>query len=69
MSFVSGNALGRKLCEALGIDTRLVCSITVKCSVGHVATVDVVSIVDDEGGAGFVETVQMYRLSPIEEAS
>ena len=45
MEIATGTSLGQEICNALGIDPSWVCELTLKCKVGEVAKLDVITIV------------------------
>jgi hypothetical protein len=66
MSFVTGQALGTKLCEALGLNPLTVRHLDLRCTVGQAAEVEVVLKVPGGSVDELVTEVRKYRLIEVE---
>ena len=60
--YVTGRELGRRICEALGIDPASVAGVTVECDAGDVARVIVEHYVTDEQAEAILDDLRLYRL-------
>lgn len=58
-TFVHGRNLGKELCEALGLESRRIRSITIECSVDGPALVHVTEYVPDQP---LERVLRSYRL-------
>ena len=64
MSILTGNQLGTLLGKALGLDLKLVRSITVHCNTGDLAVVTVERLVRGVDADRLNAVLEQYELSP-----
>ena len=62
----TGNSLGLRLCEILGIDSSQVRSLVVRCAAGELATVEVIRFVEDEVAGSIQTAFERYTVHPKE---
>lgn len=61
--FVLGNTFGKELCEALGLDPELFRSLTIKATVGGMATVEVDRMVSADELPRLIQAIERYGLA------
>lgn len=66
MNIATGQTLGSALCQALGIDAKLVTNITLECDPQRAARVLVESLVPDAATGDLQAAVAEYELHPVD---
>jgi hypothetical protein len=61
-------ALEQKICDALGLDSRMVRGVRINLEADQVATMDVTMFVDAEKNEELVRVINEFYLVPKEEA-
>jgi hypothetical protein len=65
MNRVTGSDLGNKLCELLGLDSRKILSISIKCQAGELAKVEVETELYDSDTNKLVDALKVYELKEV----
>lgn len=59
-----GAILGAKFCEVLGIEPKMVKSITIEAAASNLVLAKIVRYISDDEFGGIIEAVGEYRLTP-----